>query len=137
LPLVFKYDFIAPNYAKVAGNLLLVPPRVLGSKMNDVLEDGKKRNFPVEFQSASDHFDDFQIALPPDYEVDELPDPMKVTYGFGQYKSNTAFENGAIHYQREFQLTSVLVPMENIPDLQKFYRQIGRDERNTAVLKRK
>jgi hypothetical protein len=59
-----------------------------------------------------------------------------VSYGFGQYKSSTAFENGSLRYQREFQVTSVVIPLENIPDLQKFYRQIGHDERNTAVLKR-
>jgi len=136
-PLVFTYDFVAPNYAKVAGNLLLVPPRVLGSKADDLLEDGKKRNFPVEFEAAAVHFDDFQITLPAGYEVDELPDPTKVSYGFGKYKSNTAFENGALRYQREYQVTSVMVPLENMQDLQKFYRQIGHDERNTAVLKRK
>lgn len=136
-PIIFRYEFVAPNYAKVAGNLLLVPPRVLGSKMSDLLEDGKKRIFPVEFHTASAQVDDFQISLPPGYEVDELPDPMKVSYGFGNYKSDVAFENGVIHYRREFQVTSVLVPMENIQDLQKFYRQIGRDERSTAVLKHK
>jgi hypothetical protein len=136
-PLVFRYDFVAPNYAKVAGSLLLVPPRVLGSKANDLLEDGKKRMFPVQFEAAADQFDDFQITLPAGYEVDELPDPTKISYGFGEYKSNTAVENGALHYNREYKLTSVLVPVDSVSDLQKFYRQIGHDERSAAVLKRK
>jgi transglutaminase-like putative cysteine protease len=136
-PLVIDYEFVAQNYAKVAGNLLLVPPRVLGSKTTDLLEDGKKRNFPVTFEAAEAHFDDFQITLPAGYEVDELPEPAKIDTSFAQYKSNTAFENGTLRYRREYERKSVLVPLENVSELQKLYREIGSDERGTAVLKRK
>jgi Domain of Unknown Function with PDB structure (DUF3857)/Transglutaminase-like superfamily len=135
-PLTIKYELEAPNYAKVVGNLLLVPPRVLGTKTNDILEDGKKRRFPVEFEEASSQFDSFEITLPPGYEIDEMPDATNAKYGFGEYSSKIAFDKGVLHYSRECQMKSVFVPLENVSELQKFYRQIYADERASAVLKK-
>ena len=52
--LVVAYTFLAKNYAKRAGNLLLIRPRVLGEKALDLnQEKGKERKYPVEFDRTS------------------------------------------------------------------------------------
>ena len=71
-PFGFKYTFQSANYAKNAGNLLLVRPRVLGSKSSGILETKEPRKFPLEFEGPVRDTDSFDIALPPGYEVDEL-----------------------------------------------------------------
>jgi len=48
-PFGFAYSFEADSYAKSAGNLLLVRPRVLGSKSSGILETKEPRKFPIEF----------------------------------------------------------------------------------------
>jgi transglutaminase-like putative cysteine protease len=75
-PFNFEYSFEADRYAKNAGNLLLVRPRVIGRKSSAVLETKEPRQFPVEFEGPSLDTDSFDIALPPGYEVDELPPPV-------------------------------------------------------------
>ncbi|MGC1648456.1 MAG: DUF3857 and transglutaminase domain-containing protein, partial [Candidatus Sulfotelmatobacter sp.] len=72
-PLGLNYTFQSINYAKNAGSLLLVRPRVLGSKASDVLETREPRKFPFEFSGPLRDTDNFEIALPPGYQVDELP----------------------------------------------------------------
>jgi predicted transglutaminase-like cysteine proteinase len=52
-PFGFNYTFQSDNYAKLAGNLLLVRPRVLGSKSSGVLETKEPRKFPLEFEGPS------------------------------------------------------------------------------------
>jgi hypothetical protein len=65
-PFGFNYSFEAANYAKSAGDLLLVRPRVLGVKASGILETKQPRKFPVEFESPVQDTDTFEITLPPD-----------------------------------------------------------------------
>jgi len=82
LPFEWNYTIEASNYAKPAGNLLLVRPRVLGSKSSALLETKEPREHPVEFDRPQRDQDVFEIALPNGYDVDELPPPVNVDEGF-------------------------------------------------------
>ncbi len=134
-PFGFKYTFQSGSYAKIAGNLLLVRPRVLGSKSSGILETKEPRKFPLEFEGPSRDTDSFDIALPPGYEVDELPTPMDVEYSFGSYHSKTEASGQMLHYTRALEIKELSVPVGKMDELKKFYRMIAADERNTAVLK--
>ena len=134
-PFGFRYTFESDNYAKVAGNLLLVRPRVLGSMSSGVLETKESRKFPFEFNGPSRDTDSFEIALPAGYEVDELPPPMDVDFSFGSYHSKTEASGNALHYTRSMEIKELSVPVSKMDELKKFYRMIASDERNTAVLK--
>jgi len=135
LPFGFKYTFESDNYAKNAGNLLLVRPRVLGSKAWNVLETKEPRQFPLEFEGPSRDTDSFEIALPKGYEVDELPPPTDADYSFASYHSKTESSGQALHYTRSLEIKELSVPVSKMDELKKFYRMIASDERNTAVLK--
>ena len=134
-PFGFNYSFESGNYARNAGNLLLVRPRVLGSKSWNVLETKEPRKFPIEFEGPVRDTDSFDIALPPGYEVDELPAPVDADYSFGSYHSKTEASGNALHYTRSMEIKELSVPLGKMDELKKFYRQIASDERNAAVLK--
>ena len=134
-PFGFKYTFQSANYAKSAGNLLLVRPRVLGSKSSGILETKEPRKFPLEFEGPVRDTDSFEIALPPGYDVDELPPPTDVDYSFASYHSKTESSGQTLHYTRSMEIKELSVPVSKMDELKKFYRMIATDERNTAVLK--
>jgi Domain of Unknown Function with PDB structure (DUF3857)/Transglutaminase-like superfamily len=134
-PFGFNYTFKSDNYAKTAGNLLLVRPRVLGSKSSGILETKEPRKFPLEFEGPSRDTDSFEITLPTGYEVDELPPPIDVEYSFGSYHSKTEATGQTLHYTRSMEIKELSVPVDKMDELKKFYRMIATDERNTAVLK--
>ena len=134
-PFGFNYSFESDNYAKNAGNLLLVRPRVLGSKSWGVLETKEPRKFPLEFEGPSRDTDIFDIALPPGYEIDELPPPTDADFSFGSYHSKTEASGRMLHYTRSMEIKELSVPVSKMDELKKFYRMIAADERNTAVLK--
>lgn len=134
-PFGFNYTFEAENYAKNAGNLLLVRPRVLGSKARATLETKEPRQFPVEFDGPIQDTDNFEIVLPPGYAVDELPPPVDADFGFASYHSRTEAKGNVIGYTRTFEVKELSVPVSKAEELKKFYRIIASDERNTAVLK--
>jgi hypothetical protein len=50
-PFGYDYSFEASHYAKTAGNLLLLRPRVLGTESSALLETPEPRRFPIEFDA--------------------------------------------------------------------------------------
>jgi len=134
-PFLYYYSVVAQNYAKTAGNLLLVRPRFIGNKSSDLLETKDPRKYPVEFDGPSRDTDTFEITLPAGYEVDDLPPPVNADYSFASYHSKTEVDGNTLKYTRTFEVKELSVPLSKVEDLKKLYRAIAGDERNTAVLK--
>ena len=134
-PFGFDYTFESNNYAKNAGGLLLVRPRVLGNKGEGILETKEPRKFPIEFPGPARDTDNFEITIPVGYVVDDVPPPVDADYGFASYHSKTEVKGNVINYQRTFEVKELSVPVSRADELKKFYRIISSDERNTVVLK--
>jgi hypothetical protein len=114
---------------------MLVRPRLIGSKARDLLESKEPRKYPVEFPGPERDTDTFEIAIPPGYEVDDLPPPVNADYSFATYHSKTEISGNTLKYTRTFEVKELSVPLSKVDDLKKLYRIIAGDERNTAVLK--
>jgi hypothetical protein len=134
-PFGLDYSFESTSYAKNAGNLLLVRPRVLGVKAQGFLETKEPRKFSVELEEPTRDTDRFEITIPPGYEVDDLPPSVDADYSFASYHSKTEVKGNVIAYSRTFEVKELSVPVDKTDDLKKFYRIIAGDERNTVVLK--
>lgn len=135
LPFVFNYSLVAENYAKSAGGLLLVRPRVMGNKSSDLLETKEVRQYAVEFDGPSQDMDTFEITMPAGYVVDDLPQPVSADYGFASYHSKAEVTGNVLRYSRTFEVKDPSVPLAKVNELRMLYRIIASDERNTAVLR--
>jgi hypothetical protein len=134
-PFGYRYSFEAANYAKNAGGMLLVRPRVIGIKAQAIMETKEPRQYPIEFESPVLDTDHFEITLPPGYVVDDVPPPVDADFGFAAYHSKTEVKGNVLAYSRSFEIKELSVPVSRAQDLKKFYRIIASDERNTAILK--
>jgi len=133
--LILRYRFVADRYAKTAGNMLLLRPRVVGQKSSAIME-GEERKYPVEFRNATLESDQFEITLPAGYKVEELPPPVELDYGFAEYRSKMEMKGNVLSYWREYKLKEVMIGKEKLDTLKKFFRQVAADERFNAVLQR-
>lgn len=134
-PFVWNYTIEAGNYAKGASGLLLVRPRILGTKSSGLLETKVPRQHSIEFEGPERDSDVFDIMLPQGYEVDELPPPVSADYGFVSYHSKTESVGHALRYSRTFEIKDVSVPVTKASQLKELFRIIDNDERMVAVLK--
>jgi hypothetical protein len=132
--LTTTYALDATHFATASGPLLMVRPRVLGTFALHV--DRKKRLLPIDLNETMRGSDEFDIALPAGYTVDELPDPVKLDVGFASYESSTELRGQTLHYTRTFTLRQVTLPPEKYPELQRLAGAIDADEKSQAVLKR-
>ncbi len=134
-PFGFEYAFESAAYAKDAGGMLLVRPRVLGQKGSGFLETKEPRKFPIEFDGPARDTDTFEIAIPDGYVVDDIPQPIDADCGFASYHSKTEVKGNVIDYKRTFEVKELSVPVSRADELKKFYRIIAGDERSTVVMK--
>jgi len=134
-PFGYKYSLIARDYAKSAGNLLLVRPRVVGEDASGLLERKEPRKYPIEMDYPAQYTDAFDIVLPAGYEVDDLPPPVDLDKPFASYHSKTEVKGHTLHYSRTYEVKQLTIPLDQMDDLRKFYRIVAGDERSTAVLK--
>jgi len=132
--LIFNYAIVAPSYAKHAGALLLLRPRVLGEKGETVI-DLKGRAYDYETQGPSLQVDDVEIALPDGVSVDELPGAVDVNAAGFRYGSETKVEKNVLHYRREYRVERFSVPRAELADVNRVFTAIMADERSSAVLK--
>jgi transglutaminase-like putative cysteine protease len=132
--LVLTYKFAVPNYAQVRGLLTLVRPRILGEKVFTV--DQKPRHYSIELYSTCRESDVYEIEIPPGYEVDDVPAPVKIDMGFALYQSKTEVLGTKLRYSREYIVRELHVSPERLQDLRKFEGVIGADEIAAVVLTR-
>jgi transglutaminase-like putative cysteine protease len=133
--LLVTYKFTSDGYAKNAGDLLILRPRVVGEHAQN-FSNGKPRKYPIEFRESTRQDDVFDITLPPGYVVDELPKPVQAQCPYASYKSEVVVNGNVLRYKRTYEVTDILVPTEHAEELRDFFHQIAADEKASAVLKR-
>jgi hypothetical protein len=133
-PLEFHYKVTVPQYAHMAGPLLLVRPRVVGEVALPF--DDKPRTVPIDLSATGKWRDSFDIAIPAGYVVDETPDPVDVDVDFASYKSAVSVKGNLLHYEREYVVRQVEIPPTKAADFRKLESAIVSDEKGTAVLKK-
>lgn len=129
-----SFSLNAANYATVAGPLIMIRPRILGTYGFPI--DRESRKLPVDLKETMTGADEFDIALPDGYIVDELPQPIKLDVGFATYESSTELRGRSLHYSRRFLLKEIMLPADKYGQLQHLASVIEADEQGKAVLRK-
>jgi hypothetical protein len=135
-PLEWNYTLVVDSYAKNAGDLVLLRPRVFGTLSSSMMESKESRVHSVEFEAPMRKTDVFEFTLPAGYVADELPPPVNEDIGFVSYRSNTELKGNLLRYTRTLEVKQLSMPVAKADALKHFFRVIADDERMSAVLKR-
>jgi hypothetical protein len=136
LPLEWDYRISATSYARRAGDLLMVRPRVLGVQAITLPDQDKPRVHDLLLQEPRLHQDEIIMDLPAGYVVDSLPPPVEMDAGFATYRSRSEVTGSQLKYTRSCEVRSLVVPAEKMADFLRLNREIARDERAVVVLKK-
>lgn len=132
--LVIKYELSAPGYATRVASMILIRPRVVGTKAEKTIVMAE-RKLDYVTEGPSLHTDDVEIVLPPGMMLDELPKPVTVSNPMVQYASSSAFEKGVLRYKRRYTMQTHVVGLASLPALNDAFAKIAADERASAVFK--
>lgn len=132
--LVLRYTFESPHYASSMGKVWLLRPRVIGSKAEYVFSS-EPRKYPLDLDSASLQSDRIEIALPPTLALEDAPLGIDLKNDFLRYNSSYKMQGSVLHYDREYEVRKVSVPVDRFNEVKSFYRAVASDERGTVLLK--
>jgi hypothetical protein len=137
-PLSLDLHLGAASYARPAGALLLLRPRILGSHAQAVPEimEGKPRIYPIELGHPGRWRDSYDIAIPAGYAVDETPAPVDIDMDFAGYHSSVTAKGNLLHYEAEYVVRQVEIPPAKAADFRKLEGAILASEKGVAVLKK-
>ena len=111
--MLLKFDVKADHFAEPMGQLMAMRPRVLGSEAFAV--DHKARRMPIDLGSTREIHDDFTIALPEGFAVDELPPAVHLDLGFASYISESKAVDHAIRYTRTYTVREGVTARRTLP----------------------
>jgi Domain of Unknown Function with PDB structure (DUF3857)/Transglutaminase-like superfamily len=135
--LKFKYRFSVPNYAKAAGGMTIIRPRVVGDKRERLeTNDAGPRRYPMDFTAVSEQRDEFTIELAEGLQVESLPPPADIDAGFAVYRSRTEQRDRSLVYHREYRLLQPVLQASRYEDAVRFFRAMDADQRQSVLLKK-
>jgi len=129
-----KYKLAAQQYGQPRGPLMLVRPRVLGDDSSFV--EHKPRRYPLELRRTARQTDTYDIEIPKEYQIDDIPEPTTIDVGFASYQSKIEVQGPKLHYWREYIVRQLTVPPEKFNDWVRLQGSIGADQSAAVVLKR-
>jgi Domain of Unknown Function with PDB structure (DUF3857)/Transglutaminase-like superfamily len=129
-------EFTAAAYAQLMQNRLLVFKPALVSRRESLFLTASARRHPVILESNS-YAETVHIKLPAGFDVDELPDPLKLETAFGTYSTSYEVKDGQLLFTRSLTLRAATIPADQYTAVRNFFERIRAAEQSPVVLARK
>lgn len=131
-----RVDFTVPGYGQVMQNRLLVFNPAIVSRREMLFLTEAKRAHPIVLHSRS-FSEVVRVKLPVGFEVDELPDVVKLEAPFGLYKTTYEVKNGELIFTRSLAQRATTIPADQYNTVRKFYERMRAAEQAPVVLAKK
>jgi hypothetical protein len=130
-----KIALEASKYASISGNRILFVPNSL-DRSTYVPNRYRTRELPFEIPRGYLDEDDYTIALPKGYVVEEMPGTTLVENEFGHYNMSIEYIPGdhKIHYRRSFFLKNGTYPKEQYALYRDFRKRVSTTDAAPVVL---
>jgi hypothetical protein len=128
--------FAAPGYAQLMQNRLLVFKPAIVSQREELFLTNVKRSHPVVLTSNS-YSETVRVKLPAGFDVDELPDAVKLDTAFGIYNTSYDVKDGQLTFKRSLVQHAMTIPVEQYAAVRSFFEKMRAAEEAPVVLAKK
>jgi hypothetical protein len=129
-------DFTAESYGQAMQGRLLVFKPVIVSRRESLFLTETTRTHPVVLDAYS-FSETVTVKLPAGFDVDELPDSVKLDTSFGSYKTTYDVKNGELIFTRALAQRAVTIPSDQYQSVRSFYQKMRAAEQSPVVLAKK
>ena len=129
-------EFTAGAYAQLMQDRLLVFKPAIVSRLDWLSLTGATRKNPVVLSSSA-YTETVRVKLPAGFDVDELPDPVKLDASFGNYASTYEVKDGHLVFTRSLVQRATTIPADQYLTVRTFFERIRAAESSPVVLARK
>jgi hypothetical protein len=129
-------EFTASAYAQLMQNRLLVFKPAIVSRREALSLTEPTRQHPIVLEARA-FSETVRVKLPVDFDVDELPDPIKLDTSFGSYRTTYDVKDGELVFTRRLAQRSGSIPVDQYQSVRSFFEKIRAAEQAPVVLVRK
>lgn len=129
-------EFSAEAYAQLMRDRLLVFKPAIVSRREALALTAPQRKHPVVLRSNA-YSETAKFQLPAGFDVDEVPDPVKLEADFGSYVTSYEVKNGELVFKRTFSTRAMTIPAARYGVVRDFFERIRQAEQAPVVLARK
>lgn len=132
-PVTVRYRFRAVPYLDLhwSGASISFLPSVLDRWTAEVVTAERRTHALVLKPQV--RLSTIEFELPTDYEVYDLPHPVRIDYPFARFEVNYRYENKLLTYQRRVEIHQPLIAAEQYQDVKQFFERIELEDKYTAV----
>jgi hypothetical protein len=131
-----RIDFSAPQYGQLMQDRLLVFKPAVVSRREILALTEAKRKYAVVLESHT-FTETVSMKLPAGFDVDELPDAVKLDTAFGVYNTSYDVKDGQLTLKRSLVQHGMTIPVEQYAAVRSFFEKIRAAEQSPVVLARK
>ncbi|MDT5156706.1 MAG: hypothetical protein QOH51_1063 [Acidobacteriota bacterium] len=131
-----EVEFTAAAYAQSMQNRLLVFKPAVVTRGDSVRLVETTRKHPVVLESEA-FSETVRFKLPEGFDVDEMPDAVKIDSDFGNYTATYVVKDGHLVYTRTLVQRAATIPVEKYGDVRAFFGRVRASEEAPVVLARK
>jgi transglutaminase-like putative cysteine protease len=131
-------EFSAPQYARAVAQGLVVFRPALLEPWDRVALTASERKLPILLRSRTFR-ETSTIRLPESYEIDEMPQAVRIDAPFGAYASSLerADSGRTIRMSREITIRGATIPASGYAEVRSFYERLRAAEQAMVVLVKK
>lgn len=129
-------DFTAPSYGQSMQDRLLVFKPAIVSRRESLFLTEATRKHPVVLDAYA-FSETVSVKLPAGFDVDEVPDAIKLEAPFGSYKTTYDVKNGELVFTRSLAQRAGSIPVDQYQQVRNFFEKIRAAEQAPVVLVRK
>jgi hypothetical protein len=130
-----EVDFRALAYGQTQGRLLVFNPAVVSRREYAFLSNAARRH-PVVLEGHA-YLETVRVNLPAEFEVDELPDALKLDTPFGSYSTSYVVKDRQLRFTRALVVRQATIPVADYSKVRGFFERIRSAEQSPVVLVRK
>jgi hypothetical protein len=133
---VLDVNFTAEAYGQLMQGRLLVFKPAIVSRRESLFLTASDRKQPVVLR-ANAYTETVNVKLPSGFQVDELPDPVKLEASFGSYATSYVVKDDQLVFKRTLIVRRATIPAAEYSKVRGFYERIRAAEQSPVVLVKK
>jgi hypothetical protein len=99
--------------------------------------ESESRDFPVDFSYPFARIEDFEVLVPGELEVSQLPEDVYRVIKGAEFSKEFSFEDGRLRCHRELTVSKLTFPVEQYEEIRNFYQDVVSADQLQVVLTRK
>lgn len=133
-PITADLTIEAPGFASVTGKRLMLPSWPFAAAEQNPFPHAR-RKYAVVFENPYQRNDDFTIAIPPGYQVENLPPEKHSSDVMFDYSLKVANEENKLHMTRTVVNHAIYIPVQLYKQLQDDFNLVRTNDAQQTILR--